>query len=222
MWRRPIFRRRSRGPENGLLLSLFLGVGLAFALIITLNIRLRPVMEALSTAEANHMVSETVNRAVSETARSRGISYSDMVTLEKDDTGKITALTGNTGQISNLQTTISDAVLAALDGIQVNDLEIPMGNLTGLEFFSGHGPSLRVRLVSVGAVNTRFRNEFTAAGINQTLHRILLEVTVKVSILLPGETLETEIVTPVCMAETVIVGNVPQQYFSIGEGGKTP
>ena len=71
-------------------------------------------------------------------------------------------------------------------------------------------------MLSAGAAGAVYRNEFTAAGVNQTLHRVLLEVSVTVRILLPGRILEASVTSPVCIAETVIVGQVPGTYLQLG------
>ena len=94
-------------------------------------------------------------------------------------------------------------------------LGIPLGNLTGLSSVSGWGPTVPVRVVAVAHSDAAFENTFSAAGINQTLHQVMLDITVTVRILIPGETVETVIDTRVCVAETVVVGEVPGTYLEL-------
>ena len=98
---------------------------------------------------------------------------------------------------------------------------MPVGSLTGISLFSGRGFSLPVEVVAVGSAHGDFQSQFTSAGINQTRHRILLEVTVSVEILLPGETMQTEICPQVPIAETVIVGQVPDTYLGLPSSGSS-
>ena len=96
------------------------------------------------------------------------------------------------------------------------ELSIPVGTLTGSALLAGRGPRISVRMESVGSSSARFENRFTSAGINQTNHRIVLEVNVSVSILLPGFTTATQVANEVTVAETVIVGAVPDTYPYFG------
>ncbi|MBQ3103858.1 MAG: sporulation protein YunB, partial [Oscillospiraceae bacterium] len=92
------------------------------------------------------------------------------------------------------------------------ELSIPVGTLTGSPLLAGRGPRLKVRMQTVGVAGSDIENEFTAAGINQTKHRIILTVEVRVSILLPGYTTYTTAGGSYEVAETVIVGQVPETY----------
>ena len=93
-----------------------------------------------------------------------------------------------------------------------SDLSIPLGTLTGSNLLAGRGPHIRVRTQSVGTATARFDNQFSSSGINQTRHRIILDVDVHVSILLPGLTTYTKVSNEISVAETVIVGGVPETY----------
>ena len=96
--------------------------------------------------------------------------------------------------------------------MSARELSIPIGTLTGSALLAGRGPRIRVRMESVGSSTARFNNQFESAGINQTKHQIILEVDVSVAILLPGFTTATKVSTAVTVAETVIVGAVPDTY----------
>lgn len=96
--------------------------------------------------------------------------------------------------------------------MSASDLAIPLGSLTGSNLLAGRGPYIRVRTQSVGSATARLRNALTAAGINQTKHQVLLDVEVYVTVLLPGFATSVKVNNELCVAETVIVGNVPQTY----------
>ena len=97
-------------------------------------------------------------------------------------------------------------------------LAIPLGNLTGIVLFSALGPSVRVRVQSVGDVKTAYENEFTSAGVNQTKHSIYLNTEVTVYLLIPGEIIPVTVQERVCVAETIIVGDVPDTYLNLKDG----
>lgn len=94
------------------------------------------------------------------------------------------------------------------------DLGIPLGLLSGIDILSAVGPKLPVRITSVASATGLFRNEFIDAGINQTLHRIILDVTINAKLLLLVGVIETQVTIPVCITEAVVIGQVPQTYFN--------
>ena len=136
-----------------------------------------------------------------------------MVQMEIASDGRVSALTSNLGQANLLRAQMLSLVLEAVSELSSEDFSIPMGNLTDIDLFSGRGPDVTVDVLSTGTAKADFAHEFVDAGVNQTLHRILLELEVEVQILLPGETIELPVSTRVCIAETVIVGQVPDTYL---------
>ena len=108
-------------------------------------------------------------------------------------------------------------VLEALEGVDVSQIQVPLGSLVDLDILWGLGPTLKVHAMTVGTVDGEFFSEFTSAGVNQTLHRICLKLTVPLTLMLPGGAVETVSETELCVAETVIVGQVPQAYLNAGQ-----
>ena len=113
---------------------------------------------------------------------------------------------------NHLQAEILDTILTRIDQVSTRELSIPVGTLTGSSLLAGRGPRITVRMESVGSSEANFHNEFVSAGINQTKHQIILTVDVYVSILLPGFTTATKVTNSFIVAETVIVGEVPDTY----------
>ena len=107
---------------------------------------------------------------------------------------------------------VADDVLERLGQVSASELAVPLGTLTGSPLLAGRGPKLTVKMETMGTAAATFRDKFTAAGINQTKHQILLDVDVYVTILLPGITTYTKVSNEISVAETVIVGSVPQTY----------
>ena len=196
-WHGRRFRRRSRRKGGDLWLAGALGVLLAAALIFGLDLRLRPVVETMAEAKVTNAVTRLLDSAVTAEIQDRAITYSDLITVEKDESGRITALTSNMAALNDLRTSILSDAVAAVDEIDTQSLAIPVGNLTGINFLSGRGFDLPVEVMTVGSAHAVFRSQFTDAGINQTRHQILL------------------ITAQVPVAETVIVGSVPDTYVEL-------
>ena len=182
------------------------------AAAVSLLWHLKPVMTSMATARVSNLVNRIVSAAVNEAVENGDIDYQNFVIFEKDETGHITALRSNVAEVNRMQGQITDEILHRLSEVATSELEIPLGTLTGSALLAGRGPSLFVRMQAVGSASAVFRNQFTAAGINQTRHQIFLDVDVYMSILLPGMKTSTRVSNEIAVAETVIVGGVPDTY----------
>lgn len=209
-------RRRLSGKRRTLLLVLFLLAALA-ALAIVAMTHLKPVLTSLATARVANTVNGIVTAAVNDTVYS-GVDYDQLISFEKDKEGRITAVKSNMAEFNRLQAAIIDEVLTNLSEVSTRELSVPVGTLLGSPFLAGRGPLIRVRMQSVGSSSAHFENAFTSAGINHTRHQIYLVVDVYVSILLPGFSTMTKLSNHYAVAETVIVGSVPDNYTYFSNG----
>lgn len=216
IWPRIRMRGRTGGGRGDFLLSAVLGIGLALLAIYLFDARVRPVVAELAETSARNAVTRIVNEAVERILAAEAVSYDDMITLQKDTAGQITALTSNSVEMNRLRAEILNDVVAQVDILDSKELGVPLGHLLGLTTLSESGPRLPVRVLSVASAGGNLRNEFTSAGINQTYHRIMLDVTVDIRLLIPGGKVETTVYTVVNLAETVIVGKVPDAYLQFG------
>lgn len=166
------------------------------------------------TGTVNRLVSQAVNDAVT----SGNIQYSDLITFEKDNNGHITALQSNIAEFNRLQAFITQDVLQRLSTVGDIELSVPIGTLLGSVVLAGRGPVFSVKMQTVGSCTARLENRFSDAGINQTTHSILLYVDVSVTILLPGFRTHTKVGNMYSVAETVIVGTVPDTYTYFDSG----
>ena len=175
-------------------------------------IHMEPILVSMATARVSNTVNRIVVEAVNDAVQGGEIDYSILVSFEKDAEGHVTALKSNMAAFNRLQASISDDILLRLSEVSTSTLSIPIGTLTGSSLLAGRGPLIRVKMQSVGSTTASFRNTFSSAGINQTRHQILLDVNVNVSILLPGFRTSTRVTNEISVAETVIVGTVPENY----------
>lgn len=182
------------------------------ALLTAILVHLRPMLVRLAEARCSNTVNRIVVAAVHDAVESGWMEYGKLVSFDKDSDGRVTALQSNMAEFNRLQTAVADDVLARLAQVSVSELSVPLGTLTGSPLLAGRGPKLTVKMETLGSATASFRDKFTAAGINQTKHQILLDVDVSVSILLPGITTYTKVSNEISVAETVIVGGVPQTY----------
>ena len=222
--RRPVRRRRAAwtGPGSELkippvLITLAVALVVAASVIALLENKLRPVVAEIAAAQAQNTMTAVVENAVTADLAARQVSYVDFVTIQRDEGGAITALTTDMARMNLLRSELTAAVLEALEGVDVSDVQVPLGSLFDLEPLWAKGPALKAKAMTVGTVRAEFDSQFTSAGVNQTLHRIWLEVDVPMTLLLPGGEVEASLHTRLCVAETVIVGKVPDTYLQLGQ-----
>ena len=201
----------------GGIVVLLLAVGL-----LILQSSIGPVMEEVAVVYSRNTASRIIESAIWETMEETNGQYEDYVRLIKDENGKVQALKTDVIAVNSLKSRASLKILEKLQDEKIGTFEIPLGTLTGSNLLSGTGPDITVRLVPAGSVVSTAENSFSSAGINQTRHQIMLRVSVTIKAVLPNTTIETEVESCVCIAETVIVGSVPNVYGDLSSANKTP
>ena len=192
---------------------------LCFLVSAILRTRIDPLVRELAVAAVTDAASNEITDAVNRQITEGNLRYGDLITLERDNSGAITALTTNMQEMNLLKAQLLKTLDREIYAIDAAQISVPLGNLTGAEFLSGHGPEIPVRIVSVSSSDAVFSGEFREAGINQTLHRIMLEVSLDLLILLPSGTITERVTTDLCVAETVLLGQVPGSYTYIESTG---
>ncbi len=188
-----------------------------FTFFFVVDYRLRPIIKTVVENKANIISTRAINEAVIKELNDCHLKYSDLVTIERSESGKILALTVDSRLVNELKARISIAVQKKLLDSEVSIVYLPVGTLLGAEFFSGLGPSVPLRLSVSGSVSTEFESKFSDAGINQTKHQIYLNIHVIVGALLPLYPTTTIVDTNMNIAETIIVGEVPNVYSVCGK-----
>ena len=213
--RRPARQRQG----SGLLLAAVVGIGLALLVIWMVDGALRPAVTTLASVQAENKITGIVNDAVTATLADQGVAYADLVTVERDESGKVSLVAVDSVKLNSLRTQILEQVLEQVEGLDAQELGVPLGRLTGFATASDWGPVLPVGVLTAAVPRAEFSNQFTAQGINQTLHQIMLDVTVELTLLIPGGRTETSVTAQVCVAETLLVGEVPETYLGLSAAG---
>lgn len=151
---------------------------------------------------------QLINEAVKESVKN--IEYSDLVNYTYNESGKITAISADTAIINTLKSDLTLKIISGIEGIGENGFSVPIGSLTDIILLSGTGPKIHFRIVPYGTVDVNFRSVFTDAGINQTRHEIYIDVKMKVGGISAVTRIKGDAETSVMVAQTVIVGDVPQ------------
>ena len=204
-----------RKIRSFLRLALLLSV-LSTALFFGFRSRYREVIRELAETQVKNTTSDLTNDAIAKQIADGIIQYDRIVFFEKDLNGKITALKTNMSEVNRLKTDILNIINDEILALDTSDIGIPLGSLFLPELLSGKGPVIPVHILSIRNSDASFSSNFVQAGINQTLHQLIMLVSVDVAVLVLGQTGSFTITSEVVVAETVIVGDVPNTFLQTG------
>ena len=185
-------------------------------LFLGLRSEYRSVVNDLAQTQVKNTTSDLTNDAIAKQIASGEIQYDRIVFFEKNLGGRITALKTNMSEVNRLKTDILNIINDEILALDTSDIGIPLGSLFLPEFLSGKGPAIPVHILSIRNSDANFVSHFSQAGINQTLHRLNMEVSIDVAVLVLGQTSSFTLTSEVVVAETIIVGDVPQTYLQTG------
>ena len=205
-------RWRLRKLFRLVLIVLVIGMGAVFLL----REQYRDAIRELARTQVTNTTSDLINDAIDGQIEQGNIQYDRIVYFEKDLNGRITALKTNMSEVNRLKTNILNLINDEILAMDTSSLGVPLGSLFLPEFFSGKGPSIAVEIISIRNSDASFGSDFREAGINQTMHQLSMEVLVDVSVLVLGETESFAVASQVVVAETIIVGDVPDTYLQTG------
>ena len=196
---------------------LFLIVAFAVLILFLLfRVKYHEAVRGLAETQVKNTTSDLINDAIDAQIEKGTIQYDRIVYFEKDLNGRITALKTNMSEVNRLKTAILNLINDEILALDTSDLGIPVGSLFLPEFLSGKGPCIPVHILSIRNSDASFHSNFREAGINQTLQQLTMDVSVDVSVLVLGKTSSFTISSQVVVAETIIVGQVPDTFFQTG------
>lgn len=171
-----------------------------------------PTVMGSAVAEVRAICTNSVNLAVT-TVIGDGLDYDDLFNVVTDNEGKVTMVQANSPKINLISREIANLAQANLDDLGLQELSIPVGTFTGLALLMGMGPDVTISVMPIGSALCDFVSYFTSAGINQTLHKIYINVNAVISIVTPIDEPTITVTAEVLVAENLIVGDVPEFYF---------
>lgn len=195
-------RRVHAGPL--LVLLVFLGA------VLMLNRLIRPVVVSATVNQAKIRSVNMFNAAVLQEMENKGVTYNDLVTVSRDSDGKVEAITADMVKMNLLKASIVSDIQNGINKQDDSHMEIPLGTIIGGTLFHGWGPGVRFHVTLAGNVTADFKSTFESAGVNQTRHQIYITIHASVYSFLPGFDSTTDVDTSMLVAETVIVGSVPE------------
>lgn len=212
--------RHQNKKRRRLGLKLIAAALIIVGIILLIDLRVRPIIEKTTIYQSKILATRIINDVVYTQLENEELGYNELVSVTYNDNNSISSIESNMVNINRLKAKITKSVNDELADLDAHDLSISLGTVSGFSAFYNQGPMIPITLRPEGYVETSLISAFESAGINQTLHRILVEINVDISAIIPGYTSSATIKTQFVIAETVIVGSVPEGYTHVISGSE--
>ena len=210
---RRMYRKKARWTA---LLCLLLALG---GLVGSAGVRLHRVFMEYAANVCEDSAIQEINNLMQDEVFDDPQTYENMVVLERDSDNRITALRTDVLAIGRIKARLVNGLFKRLGDLEHTTVEVPLGSVFAPSFFSGMGPIVDVGMAGLTQMEAEFVSAFSAAGINQTRHNIIIEIHAGFRILTPFGGVDREIVSRYPVTDTVIVGTVPERYTYIDDLG---
>ena len=207
------FKSKHIDIRHQLIIKVLLILTIAIFVMFTVINGINPIIDKLCLDISKNKATSIANKKTTEVMTN--FTYNDIITIYRDNSDNITMIKSNIGVINDITTNVATKIQEELEKDGESNTKIKLGSLTGIKFLSGIGPNIPLKLSTTGTVETKVRSEFESSGINQTIHRLYLDVTCNVSILTPYDIIEDKIKNEIVLVENVIVGLVPSTYYNL-------
>ncbi len=212
--KRQIYEEERRSLRS--LLIVIASIAAAVIILVQIDRLIRPTVKAVCEEECRAFAARLISGCIDETLSENPHSYQDFAEIIYDESGQIAAVETLTGNVNSLQSQLLNRVNTALDESRDTEISVSLGTASGIWIFAGQGPQIPLRFLPIGNAAVELISTLDSAGINQTCHTILIKVTVHAAAAIPFCKTETDVVYEYLLAETVLVGDVPEGYAVIG------
>ncbi len=205
-------RMRARKSKGISFIALILATAMIVGLYFAADLRMTPIINTLALSRAQNLATVIINDTVAQMLADAQYGFSDIIKIEYDSGGKISALSTDSVAMNRLKSLISVSITKAIGEIEESRLSIAVGTLTGSSLLTGRGPKIDLNVHISCSCSIEVRNSFEYTGINQTLHKVMLDITTFVYVISVGENLSSQVFTSIPIAETIIIGQIPEIY----------
>lgn len=195
------------------IVKIFIIMVIAFSTVKIVLDAILPIFDTLCKDKAKSIATIVSNEEATNVMKEH--TYDELFTLEKDKDGNIIMIKSNIIAINEIISDVAVKIQNTINQRGRENIEIALGSFTGFKLLSGKGPGVPIKISSIGNVETDLRSEFSEKGINQTLHRVYLQVDCEVSILTPYNSITEKVSNQVLLIENVIVGKIPSTYYNL-------
>lgn len=204
--------RKYKQKKLSIKIKIIIIVAFVSIIAVLLDKQMRPLIKSVVFSQAQTVSTNVINQVVADELSRLDTDYSDIVDIQKDDDGKILAVSTDMKKVNSLKSLMTLSIQDKISTMDMQKTKIPLGTFTGTEILNGRGPKISIDMSMSGSVIMDFKSEFVSAGINQTKHRLYLDVSSEVLAFIPGYPVNTVVKTSILIAETIIVGEVPAVF----------
>ncbi|CDB24144.1 sporulation protein YunB [Clostridium sp. CAG:557] len=204
--------RKYKQKKLSIKIKILIIVAFVSIIAVLLDRQMRPLIKSVVFSQAQTVSTNVINQVVADELSRLDIDYSDIIDIQKDADGKILAVSTDMKKVNSLKSLMTLSIQDKISAMEVQKTKIPLGTFTGTEILNGRGPKIPIDVSMSGSVIMDFKSEFVSAGINQTKHKLYLEVNSEVLAFIPGYPVNTVVKTSILIAETIIVGEVPAVF----------
>ena len=203
-----MYKTKKRRKISVILIVIFIFLTLFLYYIKLVN----PIIKDYSKAKVNALTEELLNEAVSNVVNTT-LNYDKIVNISYTNNGNISYINANQYIINVITREVVNNAQQLMQKIGSKGIGIPIGTFTGISIFVGRGPDLKLEMLPIAIVGSKFNSKFTNMGINNTLHQLYLDVTTRVELILPIKKQVIEVTQSVLLCEGIIIGEVPEVYL---------
>ena len=199
--------------KNHKKLKVFLIVVVIFVLIFSyFNFYVNPQIISANTAKIKSHAIDVINSSISSTISQN--NYDDLVNISKNSDGDIVLIEINSKNVNILTNNIMTNIQSKLDEDEILNYALPLGTFSGIPSLAGIGPKISLKIVPIGNVQTEYRSSIVGLSINQSYHKIYINIKISVTVVLPLYTQTIDVTNQVLVAETILVGKIPNTYLN--------
>lgn len=206
-----IRRKRIKNKKFKLILC---AVALCFC-VFYIDRTMSIVMDRALSNRKHNMATELLNTAVVHVLQQNTVQMDQLIQINYNDDNSVSTIETNTMAVNTLRTMFTNAVLQELNTMDVQTLNLPIGSLSDIQLFQGRGPGIHFKFYPGGYMTAKIISEFHDAGINQTRHRLMLEISAEINCVGMLRSQVATAQTEYMISETIIVGKIPASYSNI-------
>lgn len=205
--------RREKTVADKIKFDFLIAAVFLFIAFMFFDSKLRPVVNSTARYRLQSMVTQAANDSIIEELEKNNVTYQDLVLLEKDENGRVLLISYNSFAVNKLKSLITSSVLKKINELNETNIYIPLGNITNIDILQNKGPKLCFTITPYAYAQTDIESEFVNTGINQTEHKIFIVINISAAALIPNYSTDINLQTKVCVAQTVIIGKVPDNIY---------
>ncbi len=203
---------KKRKKRKRLIIFLSIIFAICFAIYLYFSFVVNPIIISITKSKVQSLATKAINSAVSEILIEKNV-YEDLITITKNNDGDVSLIQANSILINKFSRDLARASQSKMDIIGSQGISIPIGSFTGIPILIGRGPEVRLKIMPIGAISCSFYSEFTEAGINQTNHKIYVNIDSSVDVILPIANKNIKTRSQLLICENIIIGKIPEVYL---------